>query len=266
MNFFTDCLKGIAIGAGAILPGISSGVLCIIFGIYEKLLNSILNFFKDFRNNIKFLTPILLGIGIGIILFGNILNYFLFNFSVQTKSLFIGFILASVTSLVKETNSKHTFKWKYLIGFSLALLIGFGTVILESTLPISSIESVSFLYLLFSGFLMSIGVVVPGVSSTIILMLLGVYSIYLTSVSTLYFPVIIPLGIGLLIGGFTFMKITKYFLDNYYTSTFYCIIGFTLGSIFVLIPDFSSFLEILIGIFCTILGYYIAKIATGDVP
>ena len=61
MNFLINCLKGVAIGAGAILPGISSGVLCVIFGIYEKLLDSILNFFKDIKNNIKFLLPIILG-------------------------------------------------------------------------------------------------------------------------------------------------------------------------------------------------------------
>lgn len=65
MNFLVNCVKGIAIGAGAILPGISSGVLCVIFGIYEKLLDSILNFFKDLKNNSKFLTPLIIGAGIG---------------------------------------------------------------------------------------------------------------------------------------------------------------------------------------------------------
>ena len=58
MNFLSNCLKGIAIGAGAILPGISSGVFCVIFGIYEKLLSSILHFFSDIKNNAKFLLPI----------------------------------------------------------------------------------------------------------------------------------------------------------------------------------------------------------------
>ena len=68
MKFILNCLKGIALGAGAILPGISSGVLCVSFGIYEKLLDSILNFFKDIKRNIKFLLPIVIGSGIGIIL------------------------------------------------------------------------------------------------------------------------------------------------------------------------------------------------------
>lgn len=259
MNFLANCMKGIAIGAGAILPGISSGVLCVIFGIYEKLLNSVLNFFKDFKNNVKFLTPILIGCGLGIILFGNLLNCFLYQFPIQTKSLFIGFILSSVFSLVKEINSKEKFKKQYIFYFIFALSIGIGSVILEKYLPVSSTENVSFLYLIICGFLMSIGVVVPGISSTIILMLLGTYSIYLSSVSSLFLPVIIPIGIGLIIGGFIFMKLIKHFLDNHYAPTFFSIIGFTLGSIFVLIPTYSSFIEVVISLLCIVLGFFIVS-------
>ena len=79
MKGFFNIIKGIFIGAGAIVPGVSSGVLCVIFGIYEKLLDSVLNFFKDIRNNLKFLFPIALGVGIGVLLFSNILNYVLYN-------------------------------------------------------------------------------------------------------------------------------------------------------------------------------------------
>ena len=73
MKFFKGFLQGILIGAGAILPGISSGVLCVIFGIYENLLNCVLNFFKNIKENFKYLFPIGLGSLIGIVLFGNIL-------------------------------------------------------------------------------------------------------------------------------------------------------------------------------------------------
>ena len=77
MNGFLNMVKGIFIGAGAIVPGVSSGVLCVIFGIYEKLLDSVLNFFKDIRHNIKFLFPIAFGVGVGVLLFSNIywINY-----------------------------------------------------------------------------------------------------------------------------------------------------------------------------------------------
>ena len=102
---------------------------------------------------------------------------------------------------------------------------------------------------------MSIGVVVPGVSSTIILMLLGVYSIYLNSISTLSFNILIPMGIGLILGSFVFMKLIKILLDKFHNITFSGIIGFSLGSIFVIFPSFNSMVELFIILLCILLGY-----------
>lgn len=257
MSFLINCAKGIAIGAGAILPGISSGVFCVIFGIYEKLLDSILNFFKNVKDNLIFLLPILIGVFIGIMAFSNILNYLLFAFPVQTKSLFIGLILGSIPSLTKEVNSKQPFKLKYIIFTVFTFLIGLLTVILEKRLAISATTNISFLYFVLAGFMMSVGIVVPGVSSTIILMLLGVYTTYISSVSCLYFPVLIPLGIGLFFGCLAFMKLTKFLLEHFYAQTFYSIIGFTLGSIIVLVPEINSLLELIIGILCVALGQFV---------
>lgn len=156
MKFLSNCLKGIAIGSGAILPGISSGVFCVIFGIYEKLLDSILNFFSDIKNNFKFLFPIVIGIGFGIILFGNILNYCLYQFPIQTKSIFIGLILGSLPALMKEINTKQKLKNSYWLFFLFALLLGLGCIFLENTLAIQTLENVNFLYLIWCGFLMSV--------------------------------------------------------------------------------------------------------------
>lgn len=156
MKLFLNCLKGIAIGSGAILPGISSGVFCVIFGIYEKLLDSILNFFSDIKNNFKFLLPILMGIGLGIILFGNILSYCLYQFPIQTKSIFIGLILGSIPTLLKEINKKQVDKPFYWFFFVLALLIGIGCIFLEKTLVLQTLETITFPYLVLCGFLMSV--------------------------------------------------------------------------------------------------------------
>lgn len=156
MNFLSNCLKGIAIGSGAILPGISSGVFCVIFGIYEKLLDSILNFFGDIKNNFKFLFPIMIGIGIGIIIFGNLLNYCLYQFPIQTKSIFIGLILGSIPTLTKEVTHKKNFKPSYLIFFLLALLLGITCIFLEASLEVQTLENINFLYLVLCGFFMSI--------------------------------------------------------------------------------------------------------------
>lgn len=255
MEFLLNSLKGIAIGSGAILPGISSGVFCVIFGIYEKLLDSILNFFSDIKKNTKFLFPITLGVGIGIILLGNILNYCLFQFAIQTKSIFIGLILGSIPTLLKEVNKKQKSKPTNWFFFLLALLIGIACIFLEKTLSIETLENINFFYLILCGFLMSIGIVVPGVSSTIILMLLGIYNLYLSAVSSLYFPILIPLSIGVAFGSLCFMKLTKFLLEHFYVPTFYGIIGFTVGSIFVLLPSFSSPMDVAIGVLSSLLRF-----------
>ena len=261
MNGFLNIIKGIFIGAGAIVPGVSSGVLCVIFGIYEKLLDSVLNFFKDIRHNIKFLFPIALGVGIGVLLFSNILNYLLYEFPIQTKSIFIGLIIGTIPSLIKEVNEKEKFKSQNVAYLLIALAIGIITVVLENRMSIvSNIDSMNIMYLVMCGAIMSIGIVVPGVSSTIILMLLGVYSVYLQSVANLYLPVLIPLGIGLILGSIIVMKLTKKLLENYYAKTFYSIIGFTIGSIFVLLPQGMTLIETILCVLCIILGIYMSHI------
>ena len=253
-------------GAGAILPGISSGVLCVIFGIYETLLNCTLNFFKNIKYNFKLLFPIGLGTLVGIILLGNILKYVFYAYPVQTKFMFIGLIIGSVPELFKKANSKKGFKLSYLIYFILSFSVGVLLVLLEKKLNFSenNISQFSFAYLLISGFFMSAGVIIPGVSSTLILILMGVYDAYLLSVSSLYIPFLLPLGIGLIIGSFVCMKLIKFLLDNYYSQTFYCIIGFTLGSIFVLYPGISCLNDAILGALGLLLGLSIIMLPLGD--
>lgn len=261
MNGFLNIIKGIFIGAGAIVPGVSSGVLCVIFGIYEKLLDAVLNFFKDIKQNIKFLLPIALGVGIGVLLFSNMLNYLLYEFPIQTKSIFIGLIIGTIPSLIREVNEKETFKPQNVIYLLIALAIGIITVVLENRMHIiTNLDNMSIMYLVMCGAIMSVGIVVPGVSSTIILMLLGVYSVYLQSVANLYLPVLIPLGIGLILGSIIVMKLTKKLLETYYSQTFYSIIGFTIGSIFVLLPQGMTMIEQVLCVLCIILGVYISHI------
>ncbi len=248
MNCILNFCIGILIGAGAILPGISSGVLCIMFGIYEKLISSVLGIFKDFKKNICFLLPIASGAFVGIISFGNILKYLFNTFPMQTQFAFIGLILGGIPVLFKKANNAKGFRLHYLLYLLFTFFIGILLIILENRLnmPLLKIENINFFYLVLCGFLMSIGIVVPGVSSSVILMLLGVYYIYLDAIASLNLVVFFPIGIGAIIGGILFLNLIKYFLDYHYTKTFYCIIGFVLGSIFIILPKFSFNLEGLI--------------------
>lgn len=259
MFFLKNCLKGIAIGAGAILPGISSGVLCVIFGIYEKLLNSLLNFFKDVRNNFKYLFPIIIGVCIGIFIFSNFLNYFFISFPIQTKSIFIGLLLGCIPSLIKQCNTKVSFKLRYLLFTLFAFVLTIFMIFAEKSFHFNDFNTYDFEYLFISGFVMSIGIVVPGISNTIILMLMGVYSIYLSAVSSICLPILIPMGLGILIGCIVFMFLTKFLLNNFYAPTFYSIIGFSIGSILILLPDISFNISSLVCVLCILLGLLISS-------
>ena len=265
MKTISNFIKGIFIGSGAILPGISSGVICMVLGLYEKLLNSILNFFKDIKGNIKFLFPIACGGIVGIILFSNILSYCFNIIPCQTKSLFIGLLLGSIYVLamsnLKDDISTKNHISKY-ISFLICFLIGIGLIYLENIINYSSnytTNNFSTSFLILSGFFMSMGIVVPGVSSTVILMLLGVYSTYLSAVSMVNMSVLFPMMLGAGIGSIIFMKIIQYLLNNFHAQTIFGIIGFSLGSVLILYPGYTFSFESLVSIIILVLGFVIGR-------
>ena len=106
---------------------------------------------------------------------------------------------------------------------------------------------------------MSAGIVIPGVSSTVILMLFGIYDIYLSAVSGLNITILIPLAIGLIFGGVIFLKTIQVFLKHWPQYTYYAITGFTLGSIFVLFPGFSFGIEGFVSIMLFAIGLYLSN-------
>lgn len=260
MKFVIDILKGIALGAGCILPGISSGVLCVVFGIYDKLVNSIINIFKDFKKNFLFLFPIFIGIGVGVLLFGNILRYLFSSYENIIKCVFAGLILGSIPTLIKNECKEHPFKLHYLIYSITTLLFSILLIYVEYNFNTFSCFNINFLYLFISGFLMSIGVVFPGVSSTVILMCLGVYPLYLEAVSLLNFSVLLPMGLGLFLGCIIFLNIINFFMNKFSSQTMYSIIGFVIGSIFILLPNNFSFLNISFLFLGFVVSLFLSKI------
>ena len=250
---------GILLGSGAILPGISSGVICVILGMYDKIINSVTNLLKDFKTNFNYLFPLVMGGVIGVFLIGNILQTFLTTFPMQTKFCFIGLILGSIPVLFKKINSEHVFKARYLLFALIAFIIGCILVVIEDKLNINFNSTISIPYLILSGFLMSIGVIVPGISNTLILMCIGVYPVYLSAITTLNFNILLPMGIGLIIGSIIFIFIMKILFKHFYMPTYYSIIGFTLGSILVLYSPLKFDLVSIISVLLLIFGFKIAN-------
>ncbi len=261
MRFLLDFFKGLLLGSGAILPGISSGVFCVIFGIYEKLVDSILNIFNDFKKHFSFLFPIALGGIVGVLLISKLLKFLLTIYPIPTNFCFIGLILGSLPILFKRANKLNGFRLHYLIYFLFTLLLGILFIRLEYVLPqLINLDFGQnyFFYLVLAGFLMSIGIVVPGISSSLILMCLGIYGTYISSVASLNLAVLFPMGIGLVLGCIIFLKIIQFLLNKYYPQTFYGIIGFVLGSILILYPGFNFNLEGFVSIILFLLSFFIS--------
>ncbi len=263
MNLISNYIKGILIGAGAIIPGISSGVLCVIFGIYESILDSVLNFFKNWKKNLIFLAPLFLGGLTGIILFSNIILYFFEKYPEITSFGFIGLILGCIPAILRISNDKNKFNLRYLFCFLIAFITAISLIFLEVYISNNTgfdySNNFTFNFLVLSGFFMSIGVVVPGVSNTIILMLLGVYETYLYAVSTVNLGILIPMGIGLIVGGFLCMKLIQFLLKKYHSETYFSILGFIIGSIFILIPKIEFNFTGLLALLSCFVGFLISS-------
>ena len=265
IKFCGNILKGILLGAGAILPGISSGVICVTLGIYEKIINSILNIFKDFKNNLKFLFPLAVGCFIGIFSFGNGLNFLFIRFPMQLNYAFMGLILGTMPTLFKNSaKSGSDFKLHYLLYTFITFIISIILINYKNTASYSCLDiNFSSLYYALCGLSMSIGIVVPGVSSTVILMILNVYEIYLSSISCLNLSVLIPLGIGLIIGSIFWLKIIQILLKKFNSQTFFAIIGFVFGSLVIMYPGFSlnysGLISIILFLLCVFTSYYLEQ-------
>ena len=207
------------------------------FGLYEKIIDSILHFFKDIKNNLKFILPIGIGVFIGVFVVGNLLKIAFDKFYMEVSFAVIGLILGSLKLVVKQAHTpKITFA--HIICLLLTFSFSLYLVALESSLDVTTnINSNS--YLILAGCLMSAGIVIPGVSKSVILMLLGLYQFYLSAIASLNLSFLLPIGIGLLIGGTLFLCLINFLFKFVKSYTYFGIIGFILGSIFVIYPGFS---------------------------
>ena len=228
------------------------------FGLYEKILDSLLHFFKDIKGNLKFILPIAIGVLLGIFLFGNLLKFLFYKFYTFTSFAFIGLILGSLKMIIKQADIKKTNIYHFLI---LAITFSFSIylIALENSLNFS-LNISSYLYLIIAGLLMSAGIIIPGISKTVMLMMLGIYPMYLTAISSLNLSFLVPIGIGLLIGGIFFMLIIDFLFNFAKSYTYFGIIGFILASIFVIYPGFSFDIQGIISIILLIVFFIIGNI------
>ncbi len=243
INFF----KGIVIGLGAIAPGLSGSVLLVLFGLYQTTITAIsttvkaifelvLGFFRNIKNlkalkgtkalntileNIKYLLPLVLGIGIGVLLFSNLVDYLLKNYEMQTRFAFLGFIVGSLPLFYKEVK-KEGFNKKYYAIMALSLL---GGAVLFNLKEAPNITEPNILQSIVLGLAVAASYIVPGVDSAAILSALGLYELWVSSIADLNFGVLIPAAVGLAVGVLAVSFLINKLIEKYYTLTFSIIFG-----------------------------------------
>lgn len=256
MNFLKRVIIGSFIGLGSVAPGVSGGALAMIFGIYGDLVDAVGNFFKNIKKNLLFLIPIGIGVGLSIVIFSGIIKGLFSTYPIQTSFTFAGLITGTLPILFRQANKKG-FKKVYIIPFLITLSLAILLVVYDSgfdpaNMPTDiALNFRNFMLLIFYGFVLAGSLVIPGISGSVLLALLGAYGIILETASSLkYFykdmdivfhsiGILIPLGIGMGLGVLLFSKMMDYLLHKHYTLTYYAIIGFVVGSIPEFLPQFS---------------------------
>lgn len=235
--------RGFFIGACDLIPGVSGGTIAFIFGIYEELLQSISGFFsKDWRKHIGFLLPLVIGMGATLLLFSRLIEYLLNNYHAQTQFFFLGLIIGIVPFITKQVNVKRNFKLGHYL---LVLLVGVGLASLAFISPpdygtITKLTSSNALGLFFAGWAGSMAMLLPGISGSFILLILGVYSTAIGALSNLNIPIIAVIGLGVVVGFIVSSKVIRFLLEHFQYVTFSVILGLIIGSTFVIYPGFPE--------------------------
>lgn len=277
-------LKGVVMGLANIIPGVSGGTMAVSMGIYDKMIYSITHLFSEFKKGVLFLLPVAIGmvIAIGGSAFG--IDYLFVNYPVQTNLLFIGLILGSLPAICRNVKGK-----KVNVGHVVAALVFFALVVglalldgTEGSAANLSFGVVNVLKLFGVGVIASATMVIPGVSGSMMLLLMGYYNPIITAIKDFIvaalsldvngilsgFGILIPFGIGVVAGIFAIAKLIEVIFDKFPMYAYWAIIGLIVASplAIVIVGDVLAsvtFINLLTGLVTLVLGFLIA-VKLGD--
>ena len=252
-------LQGVVIGLGAVLPGISGGVLSVIFGIYKPIMELLSHPIKRFKTHVPMLLPVIVGAIIGFLGVANVLAFFLKKYPAPSVCVFIGLITGMLPSLFREANEKGRARGDFPAMFlcmaaTFALLIGLQVTSTQVT-P-------NFLWFLFCGFCLALSVIAPGMSFSTLLMPLGLYTPFVDGIGHFDMGILIPGGIGALVTVICLSKAINALFDNFYSTAFHGIIGIVVAATVMTVPfsSFSSLSSIAVNIVCLVAGVVCALV------
>ena len=237
-------IKGMLMGIADLIPGVSGGTIALITGIYKDLISSLNNInFKNISKNLftnfkshkfDFLSVLVIGIGLSIILFSNIILFLLENYNNEISSFFFGLIICSIYVLLKKIKSFKIYDIFILI---------FSSFLIFQLLKLNSLEQeINLTYVFICGFLCSCAMILPGISGSYILLILGAYQFILKKLNDVFtegsdsYLYVVTFILGAILGVITFSRIIKWLFKNFENRTLIVLIGFILGSVLNIVP------------------------------
>lgn len=271
-------IKGFIMGIANIIPGVSGGTLALTMGIYENFIGAISHFFSNLKENIKFLLPIFIGIGLSLLTMSNVITASFDKYPIPTTLFFMGLVIGGIPMLfskikgTKEVKKPISYVILFLT-FLLVMVLAFSKEIFGGTLgnaDFSNLNILSYLNLTLIGTIAAATMVIPGVSGSLVLMLLGYYFPIvnvikeLTHFNNIGSNILIAgfFGVGVLIGIVLIAKLIEWLLAKFETFTYFGVIGFIIASVLA-IPvsvyhEVSNIVytvpQVIIGIIFLILG------------
>ena len=259
LKWLLRVLQGIIIGSGAILPGISGGVLSVIFGLYRPMMDLLASPVKSFKKYWRLFLPVIIGWVAGFVVFAKLITFF-FGISESVAIwLFIGLIAGTVPSLFDEGGKEGRNKYSWL---SLILCFAVMTsILILSKISFSADITPSLSWYGFCGILWGLSLVVPGMTSSSILMSLRLFEPMTAGIGALDIGVLLPMLTGIALIALLVPRLINRLFKYHYSIAFHGIIGVVLASTAVIIPiNYASFIEFIIGLIAAAAGFFITYI------
>ncbi len=237
MHYLVKILQGALIGLGAVLPGISGGVLCVVFGIYKPVMELLAEPFRCFKTHVPKLMWVILGAVVGFLGIANLLSVLLEKYPAPSVCLFMGLIVGMMPSLFREAGQQGRNQNSYI-----AMYVAMGVVFaLLVALELLSVEiTPNFGWYVFCGICLALSVIAPGMSFSTLLMPLGLYEPFVAGIGRLDMTILVPAGLGALATVVLFSKMVNHLFEKYYSVAFHAIIGVVIAATVMIVP-FTSF-------------------------
>ncbi|MDH6364950.1 putative membrane protein [Enterococcus sp. PF1-24] len=227
-------VKGMFIGSGFILPGVSGGALAAIFGIYERIISFLAHITKNFKENVLFFIPVGLGGVTGVFLLSFAVSFLLTEYETPILWFFVGCIIGTAPALWKEAGKEGRNKTDLGIT-AVTSVVAFIFLLFGAKLFGGHVEQNFFTWMI-AGALIGLGMIVPGLSPSNFLVYMGMYTAMADGIKALDFGVIIPIGIGGIVCVLGLSKVMDYIFSKAYAKLYHFILGVVLASTVMIIP------------------------------